>query len=74
MAAFFGNFIPLSKKSARLSTQLQQAVKGDTMTYSIAHMKPIGSATIRRITNQMIAQINLQIASHTPIKNELKND
>jgi hypothetical protein len=73
-AAFRGNFTPFSKKSARLLTQLQQAVNGETMTYNIAHIKPIGSATIRRIINQMIAQINLQIASPTPIKNEVKNN
>jgi hypothetical protein len=32
----------------------------------------MGRAMISRIINQMIAQISLQIASPTPIKNDLK--
>ena len=54
-------------------TQLQQAVNGETITYSSAQIKPIGSAMISSIINQMIAQINLQIASPTPIGNELSD-
>ena len=54
-------------------TQLQQAVNGETITYSSAQIKPIGSAMTSSMISQMIAQINLQIASPTPIGNELRD-
>lgn len=62
VAALYGNFTPVIKKSVSPEQPLQQAANGETNAYRTAARMPMGQANARRIISHINDHIHPKFA------------